>query len=83
MGGKWHDMLSRHQKRIAPAGSWQVPAWVGNGSFFSSDNVFYQTQFATCVKETLGFSLDYLGIWVSRQMVPATMLANNARFSIE
>jgi hypothetical protein len=42
--------------------SWGVPAWVGNGSFFSSDNVFYQTQFVTCVKQTLGFDMDYIGV---------------------
>lgn len=31
--------------------SWGVPAWVGNGSYFSAENIEYQTQYAGCVKE--------------------------------
>jgi len=42
--------------------SWGVPHWVGNGSFFSADNWHYQTQFALCVRTSLGFELDYIGI---------------------
>jgi hypothetical protein len=46
--------------------SWGVPYWIGNGSFFSADNIHYQVQWVTCVKETLGFEVDYLGIWNGR-----------------
>ena len=41
--------------------SWGVPRWVGNGSYFSADNWQYQTAFASCVKDELGFDLDYIG----------------------
>jgi hypothetical protein len=60
------EAKSRNPNIKTYALSWGVPAWVGNGSFFSADNVFYQTQFITCVKDTLGFDIDYLGIWNER-----------------
>jgi hypothetical protein len=31
--------------------SWGVPYWIGNGSFFSDDNLMYQTQFVKCVRQ--------------------------------
>jgi hypothetical protein len=43
--------------------SWGVPAWVGNGSYFSADNIAYQTAFAQCVKDVANVTLDYIGIW--------------------
>ena len=46
--------------------SWGVPGWVGNGSFFSQENIDYQVQYARCVKETVGEGPDYIGIWNER-----------------
>jgi hypothetical protein len=43
--------------------SWGVPGWVGNGSYYSTDNIAYQTSWVGCVKETTGESIDYLGLW--------------------
>lgn len=46
--------------------SWGVPGWVGNGSYFSTDNVNYQTQWLKCMKQEAGVSVDYMGIWNER-----------------
>lgn len=46
--------------------SWGVPAWIGNGSYFSQDNIDYQVSYAQCVKETVGSGPDYIGIWNER-----------------
>jgi hypothetical protein len=43
--------------------SWGVPNWIGNGSYFSDDNIEYQVQYAGCVKETIGKGPDFIGIW--------------------
>ena len=48
--------------------SWGVPAWISEGSFnsssyFTKDNIRYQTQWLKCIKETTGITIDYIGIW--------------------
>ena len=39
--------------------SWGVPGWVGNGSYYSADNIAYQTQWVKCILQEGGGSLDY------------------------
>ena len=56
----------RNPNLVTYALSWGVPAWVGNGTFFSTDNQNYQVAFAGCVRQELGFDLDYIGIWNER-----------------
>jgi hypothetical protein len=46
--------------------SWGVPGWVGNGSYFTEDNMGYQSQFATCFLQKVGRPLDYIGVWNER-----------------
>jgi hypothetical protein len=48
--------------------SWGVPRWIsrgsfGDGSYFSQDNIMYQTQWLKCIKSTTGISVDFIGIW--------------------
>jgi galactosylceramidase len=43
--------------------SWGAPGWIGNNSYFSQDNVKYQTSWLTCVREKANISVDYMGIW--------------------
>jgi galactosylceramidase len=56
----------RNPNLVTYALSWGVPAWVGNGTFFSTDNQNYMVLFAGCVRQELGFDLDYIGIWNER-----------------
>lgn len=48
--------------------SWGVPNWVGNGSYFSAENIAYQVGYAKCVAQTLGSNEhpSYIGIWNER-----------------
>ena len=46
--------------------SWGVPFWIGNGTYFSSDNIGYQVQFCECVRTSWGYDVDYIGIWNER-----------------
>lgn len=48
--------------------SWGVPNWVGNGSYFSAENIEYQVGYAKCVAQTLGNNShpSYIGIWNER-----------------
>jgi hypothetical protein len=62
--------------------SWGVPFWIGNGSFFSADNINYQTQFAVCVRQTLGFDIDYIGIWNERSWGTADYVVSLRNVSI-
>lgn len=46
--------------------SWGVPNWVGNGSFFSEENIEYQVGYAKCVRETIGGNHPHYGTSCSR-----------------
>lgn len=42
--------------------SWGTPAWVGNGTYYSEDNVMYQTQWVKCIQQEAGASVNVLGL---------------------
>ena len=42
--------------------SWGAPGWIGNGSFWSQDNVSYHLAWLTCAKGH-GLTIDYMGGW--------------------
>ena len=41
--------------------SWGVPGWVGEGNFFSEDNIHYQGQWVECMKSAYNVSIDLIG----------------------
>lgn len=43
--------------------AWGVPGWIGNGNFFSQDNIVYHVSWLKCVRDTYGFDVDYIGVW--------------------
>ncbi|CAJ1362546.1 unnamed protein product [Effrenium voratum] len=43
--------------------AWGVPGWIGNGTFFSEDNIFYHVAWLKCIKERFKIDIDYMGIW--------------------
>lgn len=43
--------------------AWGVPGWIGNGTFFSEDNIFYHVSWLTCIKERYNIDIDYIGLW--------------------
>lgn len=43
--------------------SWAAPAWVGNGTYYSADNVAYQVAWLECIRSAAGVAVDFLGLW--------------------
>lgn len=48
--------------------SWGTPGWIGNGSYFSADNIMYQTKFLEGARSQYNITLDYIGIWNEREL---------------
>lgn len=62
---------TRRNPKIRTFGlSWGVPGWVGEGEFFSTDNIHYQVQWVECMKTAYNISIDLIGIWNERQYGP-------------
>ena len=45
---------------VADALSWGVPGWVGGGSYFTGDNIVYQTNFLIGARTIYNVTIDYL-----------------------
>eukprot|EP01047_Picozoa_sp_COSAG01_P090736 COSAG01_NODE_22518_length_852_cov_1.108898_1_plen_124_part_10 len=43
--------------------SWGAPGWIGNGSYFSQDNIAYHLKWLQGAQRVHGLSVDYIGIW--------------------
>ena len=57
----------RRNPTIATYGlTWGVPGWIGNGSFYSADNIKYHVDWVTCAKNAWNFTVDWMGIWNER-----------------
>lgn len=46
--------------------SWGVPGWIGNGSYFSQDNIDYHIKWLQGAKQVYGLDIDYIGVWNER-----------------
>jgi len=57
------EAKARNPKVRTYALAWGVPGWIGNGNFFSNDNIVYHVSFLTCIRDTYGFEVDYIGVW--------------------
>ena len=60
------EAKKRNPEILLYALSWGVPYWVGNGSYFSEDNINYQIQWLKCARESHSLKIDYIGIWNER-----------------
>ena len=59
---------ARNPSIVTYALSWGVPEWVGNGTYFSDDDVAYHVSWLECARDahpTVGV-VDYVGIWNER-----------------
>ncbi|MDR3109343.1 MAG: hypothetical protein LBU65_06615, partial [Planctomycetaceae bacterium] len=45
---------------------WGVPGWIGDGKFYSDDNINYQIHFINGAKKYHNLDIDYVGIWNER-----------------
>eukprot|EP00656_Telonema_subtile_P023201 TRINITY_DN2455_c0_g4_i1.p1 TRINITY_DN2455_c0_g4~~TRINITY_DN2455_c0_g4_i1.p1 ORF type:complete len:1051 (-),score=162.84 TRINITY_DN2455_c0_g4_i1:218-3370(-) len=68
-GYEWW-LLSEAKKRNplikSYALSWGTPGWVGNGSYFSDDNIRYQTSWVKGARDAWNVTVDYIGVWNER-----------------
>ena len=46
--------------------SWGAPGWIGNGNFYSDDNIDYIISFIKGAYKYHGISIDYTGLWNER-----------------
>jgi hypothetical protein len=60
------EALKRNPAIATFALSWGVPGWVGNGTYFSEENMLYQAQFASCFLRVVGVPLGFIGVWNER-----------------
>lgn len=60
------EAKARNPAILTYALSWGVPAWVGNGTYFSADNIAYQVAYLQCVREVTGVDTSFIGIWNER-----------------
>ena len=68
-GYEW--LLMKEAKKRNPAIfleclEWGAPGWIGDGNFYSDDNIEYKIQFIKGAKEYHGLNIDYIGIWNER-----------------
>jgi galactosylceramidase len=45
---------------------WGCPGWIGNGKFYSQDNINYMIAFLKGAKKYHNLNFDYIGIWNER-----------------
>ena len=63
--------------------SWAVPAWVGDGTYYSEDNIAYQTAWVACMARETGFHVDYLGLWNEKPQPASTDYVVALRSSLD
>ena len=51
----------RNPKILTYALSWGVPGWVGNGTYYSSQDIDYHIDFMNCARDVYGVTMDYMG----------------------
>ncbi|MFO1498862.1 MAG: discoidin domain-containing protein [Verrucomicrobiota bacterium] len=65
-GYEWWLMKEAKQRNpqvALDALQWGAPGWIGNGHFYSQDNVDYLLEFLRGARARHGLTFDYLGIW--------------------
>lgn len=63
--------------------SWAAPAFIGNGTFYSAENIAYQTQFVKCIAQEANGPVDYIGIWNERGQPDGTDYIVDLRQSLD
>lgn len=46
--------------------SWGIPGWIGNGTFFSQDNIDYQITWLECLRDYYDVEPNLIGLWNER-----------------
>lgn len=65
-GYEWwlmEEAKKRNPDMIFSALEWGAPGWIGNGNFFSRDNINYIINFIKGAQTEHGITIHYVGIW--------------------
>lgn len=57
------EAKKRNPKILLDALEWGAPGWIGNGQFFSADNIEYILRFLEGARRVHQLAIDYVGIW--------------------
>ncbi len=57
------EAKARNPNMIFSALEWGAPGWIGNGVFFSQDNINYILNFIKGAQAQHGLTISYVGIW--------------------
>ena len=57
------EAKARNPDILTYALSWGMPGWVGNGTYYSNDSIYYHVEFMKCARDVYNITLDYMGIW--------------------
>jgi galactosylceramidase len=60
------EAVRRNPDILLDALQWGAPGWIGNGQFFSRDNVDYIVRFIEAAKLHYGLTIHYAGMWNER-----------------
>eukprot|EP00928_Gymnodinium_smaydae_P028736 TRINITY_DN21845_c0_g3_i1.p1 TRINITY_DN21845_c0_g3~~TRINITY_DN21845_c0_g3_i1.p1 ORF type:complete len:900 (-),score=115.96 TRINITY_DN21845_c0_g3_i1:138-2837(-) len=65
------EAKKRNPDILISALAWGVPGWINSGTvsqpdYFNRDNIDYHVSWVKCVKDKLGITTDYIGIWNER-----------------
>ena len=57
------EAKKRNPKILLEALEWGAPGWIGEGQFFSEDNIEYILRFLEGARRVHNLNIDYVGIW--------------------
>ena len=46
--------------------SWGIPGWIGNGTYYSEENIRYQVSWLECLRSYYGVEPNLIGLWNER-----------------
>jgi hypothetical protein len=75
------EACHRNPKMMLDVLQWGTPAWIGNGNFYSEDNIRFITRFIQMTKQVYGIDIHYAGIWNERNFLRD--YPENAEFAIK
>lgn len=79
VGYEWWLMVEAKKRNpdiLLYALSWGVPGWIGNGSFFSQDNIDYHIKWLQGAKQVYGLDI----LLISRFFLPTLLLKGDRYF---
>lgn len=70
-GYEWWLMAESKRRNpdiLTYALAWGAPGWVGNGTYYSDDNINYTVKFLQGARDVYAIDIDWLGVWNERSV---------------